>query len=77
MYKNDNKICKKNLNIIYFFPDFVFDGLKSSAYSKIIKRPLDSYLSTKRIEKALYLNIRYWNSASGDWLKKIQDNLYV
>ena len=46
----------------------------TSAYVSDVKRPFNSALKTRRIENNLSLNIRTWESALEDCIKKIQLN---
>jgi len=46
----------------------------SSAYQTVAKRPPNSALNTQRIENTLSLNIRPWESALEECIKKIQEN---
>jgi dTDP-4-dehydrorhamnose reductase len=48
--------------------------IPSSAYPTAAKRPSNSALNTQRIENTLSLNIRPWESALEECIKRIREN---
>jgi dTDP-4-dehydrorhamnose reductase len=54
--------------------DCEVEPILSSAYPTEAKRPLNSALNTQLIENTLSLNIRPWQSALEECIKKIREN---